>query len=199
MIGFSVGSTGTLTIDGVGSLWNAQVNATAIIVGQGGTGFLGITNGAVVETTGHSGDVEIGFGSGSTGSVTVGSATSPNLANPSTLTNIGGNNPGTLLVGDGGNGSLTINKDGAVSGFFGATLGNQSGSEVTVSVNGGTLNVVYLSTGVLTVGSAGQGTLTIENGGTVTSCFGQIAASPAARAAARPLPAPARRGIAPAA
>jgi T5SS/PEP-CTERM-associated repeat protein len=174
-IGFNAGATGTLTIDGVGSLWNAQVNSTAIIVGQGGTGFLGITNGAVVETTGRSGDVEIGFGSGSTGTVTVGSAASPNLANPSTLTNVGGNQPGNLLVGDGGNGTLTINKDGAVSGFFGATLGNQSGSQGTVTVNGGSLNVTFLSTGVLTVGDAGQGTLTIENGGTVTSGFGQIA------------------------
>jgi T5SS/PEP-CTERM-associated repeat protein len=53
-IGFNAGATGTLTIDGVGSLWNAQVNSTGIIVGQGGTGFLGITNGAVVETTGAS-------------------------------------------------------------------------------------------------------------------------------------------------
>ncbi len=173
-IGYNVGATGTLTIDGVGSLWNEQANSTAIYIGRGGTGSLRITNGAVVETTGGSGDFEIGFGSGSTGTVTVGSAASPNLANPSTLTNIGGGNPGTLLVGDGGNGALTINKDGAVSGFFGATIGNQSGSQGTVTVNGGSLNVAALSTGVLTVGEAGQGTLTIENGGTVTSGFGQI-------------------------
>ena len=174
-IGFNVGATGTLTIDGVGSQWKEQANSTAIYVGRGGTGSLTITNGAAVETTGASGDVEIGFGSGSTGSVTVGSATSPNLANPSTLTNMSGNNPGTLLVGDGGNGSLTINSDGAVNGFFGATLGNQSGSQGTVTVNGGLLDVTTGLPGNLIVGSFGLGTLTIENGGTVTNAFAGIA------------------------
>ncbi len=140
-IGSNAGSTGTLAIDGVGSLWNEQANSTAISVGRGGTGFLTITNGAVVETTGIVGNVEIGFGLGSAGTVTVGSAASPNLANPSTLTNIGGNQPGSLLVGDGGNGTLTINRDGVVNGFFGATLASQSGSQGTVTVNGGLLDV----------------------------------------------------------
>jgi T5SS/PEP-CTERM-associated repeat protein len=175
MIGFNAGATGTLTIDGVGSLWNEQANSTAIYIGQGGTGSLRITGGATVETTGIIGDVEIGFGSGSTGTVTVGSAASPNLANPSTLTNIGGNQPGTLLVGDGGTGTLTINKDGTVTGFFGATLGNQSGSQGTVTVNGGTLNVTTGLSGILLVGENGIGTLTIENGGTVTDAFSAIA------------------------
>jgi T5SS/PEP-CTERM-associated repeat protein len=174
-IGGIPGATGTLTIDGVGSLWNEQANSTPISVGRGGTGFLTITNGAVVETTGIVGNVSIGFGSGSTGTVTVGSATSPHLANPSTLTNIGGGNPGILLVGDGGNGSLTINSDGAVTGFFGATLGNQSGSQGTVTVNGGLLDVTTGLPGNLIVGGSGLGTLTIENGGTVTSSFGGIA------------------------
>jgi fibronectin-binding autotransporter adhesin len=174
-IGSNAGATGTLTIDGVGSLWNEQANSTPISVGRGGTGFLTITNGAVVETTGIVGNVSIGFGSGSTGTVTVGSASSPNLANPSTLTNIGGNQPGMLFVGDGGNGILTINRDGVVNGFFGATLGSQSGSQGTVTVNGGLLDVTTGLPGNLIVGGSGLGTLTIENGGTVTSSFAGIA------------------------
>ena len=182
LIGANAGSIGTMTVDGVGSLWNEQANSSGgigsapIVVGNSGTGFLTITNGATVETTGNVGHVVIGFNTGSTGTVTVGSAASPNLANPSTLTNnFGANSPGKLVVGYSGNGTLTINSDGAVNGFLGATLGDQGGSRGTVTVNGGTLDVTGGSPGILTVGSFGLGTLIVQNGGTVTSTSANIA------------------------
>jgi T5SS/PEP-CTERM-associated repeat protein len=172
-IGYNANSIGTVTIDGVGSLWNAQVNGTAIVVGDGGNAFLTITNGATVETTGASGDFTIA--NAGTGTVTVGSATTPNLANVSTLTNVGGNQPGVLTVGYSGNGTLTVNSDGAVSGFDGAVLGSQTGSQGKVIVNGGFFNPTYLGGGVLTIGGSGLGTLLVENGGTATTGFAEIA------------------------
>jgi T5SS/PEP-CTERM-associated repeat protein/autotransporter-associated beta strand protein len=177
-IGANSGGVGTLTIDGVGSLWNEQNSSSGsipsgpIVVGASGTGFLTITHGAEVETTGDTGHFVIGSNVGGVGTVTVGSAGSPNLANPSTLINNPGvNNPGELWVGYFGTGTLTINSDGAVSGFSGVEIGSQTGGQGTVIVNGGTLD----STGGLFVGDFGLGTLTIQNGGTVTSATGTIA------------------------
>jgi T5SS/PEP-CTERM-associated repeat protein len=182
LIGTNATGIGTLTIDGVGSLWNEQnassgsVPSGPIVVGASGTGFLTITNGATVETTGDVGHFVIGSDANSTGTVTVGSATSPNLAHSSTLTNnFGVNSPGSLWVGYSGTGNLTINQDGVVNGFFGATVASQTGSQGTVTVNGGTLDVTAGGTGSLTVGEFGTGTLTVQSGGTLNSAAGTIA------------------------
>ena len=185
LIGSNSTGIGTVTVDGVGSLWNEQATASSvgsapIVVGNSGTGTLTITNGAMVETTGNLGHFVIGFDTGSHGTVTVGSAGSPNLANSSTLTNnFGLNTPGSLFVGYMGTGTLTINSDGVVNGFNGATLGAQLGSHGTVTVNGGSLDVTAGMAGAsadsLIVGSFGLGTLTVQNAGTVTSAAVSIA------------------------
>src|SRR5262249_41046742 len=144
-----------------------------LMVGGSGTGFLTITNGGAVTTIGPIGHVVIG--SVGTGTVTIGSATAPDLAHLSTLTN---NSPpfnaGRLIVGDTGNGTLIINPDGVVSGFFGATLAHGIGGQGTLIVNGGSINTINASFGFgdMTVGLVGRGTLTIQNGGTVTSASG---------------------------
>jgi T5SS/PEP-CTERM-associated repeat protein len=168
----------SLTITGSG-----QSNVIPLLVGGSGTGFLTITNGGSVVTTGGSGglgNVVIGFASTGTGTVTIGSATAPDLTSLSTLTNNAFNpgSPGTLIVGDSGTGTLIINPDGAVSGFLGVTLGQSTGGQGTAIVNGGSLdttNSFFSGLGQMQVGLFGVGTLTIENGGTVTSAAGVIA------------------------
>ncbi len=188
VIGDLTGTTGAVTVNttnvGLPASWTISGDGTTpgplvngpLTVGGSGTGFLTITNGAAVTTTGNLGNVVIG--SVGTGTITIGSATAPNLAHLSTLTN---NGPlfeaGAIVVGDSGNGTLIVNQDGAVSGFEGARLGEGTGSQGTVTVNGGSLNVVDPHTGFgeLDVGLSGHGTLTIQNGGTVTSAAGVIA------------------------
>lgn len=189
VIGDTAGTTGAVTVNtsnlAVPASWTLSGPSTfsftletgPLIVGNNGTGFLNITNGGLVTTTGHIGNVVIG--SIGTGTVTVGSATAPNLAHLSTLTNTSpGFNAGTLFVGDTGTGTLIVNPDGAVSGFLGVILGVQPSGRGTVIVNGGSINAInaVFGFGDMTVGASGLGTLTIMNGGTVTSTGGSIAA-----------------------
>jgi T5SS/PEP-CTERM-associated repeat protein len=184
LIGSNSTGVGTVTVDGVGTLWNEQATASSvgsapIVVGNSGTGTLTISNGATVETTGNLGHFVIGFDTGSHGTVTVGSAGAPNLANVSTLTNnFGLNGPGSLFVGYMGTGTLTINSDGVVNGFDGGAIGAQAGGHGTVTVNGGSLDVTAGNAATadsLTVGGFGLGTMTVQNGGTATSASASIA------------------------
>jgi T5SS/PEP-CTERM-associated repeat protein/autotransporter-associated beta strand protein len=188
LIGDVAGATGNVTVSttnaGLPASWvlggaggfNGNLVTGPLMVGVGGTGSLTITNGGAVSTTGNLGNVVIG--SVGTGTVTVGSATAPNLANLSTLTNNGpAFEAGRLIIGDTGTGTLIINPDGVVSGFLGATLGHGSGGQGTVIVNGGSLDVIdpHFGLGDMDVGLAGLGTLTVQNGGTLTSISGVIA------------------------
>ena len=184
LIGSNSTGVGTVTVDGVGTLWNEQATASSvgsapIVVGNSGTGTLTISNGATVETTGNLGHFVIGFDTGSHGTVTVGSAGAPNLANVSTLTNnFGLNGPGSLFVGYMGTGTLTINSDGVVNGFDGGAIGAQAGGHGTVTVNGGSLDVTAGNAATadsLTVGGFGLGILTVQNGGTATTASASIA------------------------
>src|SRR5204863_1558210 len=82
-------------------------------------------------------------------------------------------NRGQLTVGDAGIGSLLIN--GMVNGTtgqataFNATIGTQTGSQGTVTLDGGELLVanVAAASSILTVGGGGTGDLTIEDGSEV--------------------------------
>jgi T5SS/PEP-CTERM-associated repeat protein len=182
VIGDTAGTTGAVTVNttnaGLPASWTISGDGSGggipLVVGGSGTGFLTITNGGAVTTTGPIGTVAIG--SAGTGTVTVGSATAPNLATPSTLTN---NGPlfaaGSLFVGGStgggsGSGTLIINPDGVVSGFSASLLADGTGTHGTVVVNGGSWNA-----GGLSVGLSGLGTLTIQNGGTVTSSGASVA------------------------
>lgn len=167
LIGDLANSTGKLTVDGAATVWDAQgnfgggINSSPIIVGSDGNGTLTITNGATVKTTGTTGHVVIGFDPTGVGTVTVGSASSPGLTT-STLTNNGpAGFPGSLFIGYQGTGTLTVNKDGAVTGFSGATLGAQANSSGTVVVDGGVMDVSN-STGNLVVGEFGKGAMTVQ-------------------------------------
>ncbi|QWG18721.1 autotransporter outer membrane beta-barrel domain-containing protein [Bradyrhizobium sediminis] len=199
-VGNLVGSTGTATITGAGSLWNAQ----GMAVGYRGAGTLAILNGGAVNTTDW--EVSMGDQSGSSGSVTVDGA-------GSTLTGsdivVGNGGTGTLMVSNGGTvsatkwtsiighsagsvgtatitgagsrwsnasdfyvgqngiGSLTIANGGAVSVAGNVVLGYQAGSSGTATVTGA--GSVWTNSGDVDVGRSGSGVLTIANGGAVSA------------------------------
>ena len=132
-IGYSPGSTGTVTVDGASSTWTNS--RRPLYVGQAGNGTLNITNGAAVRNEYYRG--RIGSSSGSTGIVTVDGAGST-WTNSGGLT-VGGNGYGTLNIINGGlvsvGDTLTIDYDGGADSFINmasggmlALLGQAAGS-----------------------------------------------------------------------
>ncbi|WP_136622784.1 autotransporter domain-containing protein, partial [Mesorhizobium sp. 10.2.3] len=154
-LGYKVGSTGTVTVDGVGSSW---INSGDLYVGDSGTGTLTIENGGKVSNAGIG---WIGTDVGSTGTATVDGAGS--------VWNSAG-----LVVGSGGTGTLTIQNGGKVSSVS-SWIGLVPGSTGTVTVDGA--GSAWTNSDTLVVGPYGTGMLTIANGGTVSTASGmEIAA-----------------------
>ncbi len=146
-LGVAAGSSGTLTISGVGS----QLNTAGFMrVGQTGQGTLQITGGAVVTN----GLAYVGYDTTGVGVATVSGAGSQ------------WNNSAELSVGTTGKGQLTISNGGAVSSTLG-TLGGGASATGTVTVDGAGSSWTNSST--LTVGNGGSGTLTISNNAVVTA------------------------------
>jgi T5SS/PEP-CTERM-associated repeat protein len=169
------------TVTGMGSTWT---NTNAFMgVGIYGEGSLTISSGGVVNNTASGGSGDIGNEAGGVGTVTVDGKGSQ------------WNNGAWLVVGDGGEGTLTISNGGAVTGTYvlmgdaassnGNTLTVESGGSVTTSlyVNigasalstmnnatvTGTGSVWNNGNGFFSVGAGGQGSLTIAEGGSVIS------------------------------
>jgi len=170
-IGAQAGSVGTVTIDGAGSAWN---QTGAVRVGDAATGTVTIQNGGVL-STGSDGSLEnlsgvIGVQSAGQGTLTVTGDNSEWQA--------GGN----VQVGASGTGTLNIMDSGKVSADD-LSVGAAQGGQGTITMNGGTLVLGGLVqiVGKLTVGDAGQGTLTVVSGapddeGDITSTAGSIGA-----------------------
>jgi T5SS/PEP-CTERM-associated repeat protein len=128
-----------------------------VVVGDTGAGTLTIEDGGSLSSGATTINV-IGSDAGSTGVVTV--------TDGSTWSNAA-----SLIVGNRGNGSLTIADGGSVSNFNGS-VGAEVGGIGTVTVTG---EGSTWSNGVdLSVGDSGTGTLTIEGGGSVSSIHGFI-------------------------
>ncbi len=163
-IGCYSGSSGSVAVDGLGSTWT---NYYGVTVGYNGSGSLSITNGATVSNTW--GNCYIGYTTGSWGAVTVDGP-------GSNWTNNGGS---ALCVGYSGNGMLSISNGGAVSNS-GGYIGAYNGSSGTVTVDG--TGSSWTNAGPLYVGGgdyscyygSGNGTLSITNGGAVSSVGGYI-------------------------
>jgi len=147
--------TGTTTVNN-GTLEVASggsINGTSdIFVGllNGDNGTLHLNGGSVSNARGY-----LGAQVGSVGAATVSA----------------GNwtNSGSLFVGVGGTGSLTINGTGHVTNEDGY-IGHISGSTGTVGVSGGT----WTNNINLFIGNNGTGSLTISGTGNVTSMFGSV-------------------------
>jgi len=159
-LGARDGGNGTVTVTGAGSTWN---NSQQLILGYvdssgSSTGVLNIENGGTVINA----DGRIGLSAGSTGTVTV-TGTNSTLIDQGDGLRIGVYGTGTLNIGTGAGSGGSVSNDNAYIGHWAGSVGN-------VTVNGGT----WTNTGNLGVGHYGQGTLLIENGGTVSSVFGLI-------------------------
>lgn len=203
-VGSSAGSNGTITIDGVGSKWT---NSNSLYVGDAGTGSVTIQNGALVESVisslgnqaGGNGTATV-TGSGSklttTNGIIVGAAGTGTLAilaggEVSGATGIIGStgsgsvtvdgagsqwtNSGGLYVGAAGSGDLMIKNGGVVTSSADSFIANSAGSTGQVTVRG--MDAALAINGNLTIGNSGTGTLTIQNGGTVTNAIGSIGAA----------------------
>jgi T5SS/PEP-CTERM-associated repeat protein/autotransporter-associated beta strand protein len=126
IIGQSTGGVGTVTMNA--SLWQVT-NALEVGSTNGGVGNLIISGGGVTSSIGY-----VGKSAGSTGYVTVSSGS---------WSTTGSDPGGTLHVGFGGTGTMTIT-GGTVS-AIGASIGNTGAGNGTVIVNGGVLSVADLT------------------------------------------------------
>lgn len=150
-VGQAAGSTGSVTVTGTDSSWT---NMLPLSVGYGGTGVLNVDNGGAVSAA----EVAIGVEAGANGIVNVG--------RNATLTSAADFN-----VGVSGNGALNITDGGKVSARI-AMLGLTSGSSGSVRVDGpgSALSISDpLGDDDLLIGHAGNGSLIVSNGGTVSN------------------------------
>ncbi|MEJ2001574.1 MAG: autotransporter domain-containing protein [Maritimibacter sp.] len=151
-IGYGSGSTGTVTVDGMGASWT---NLSSLFIGDSGAGTLAISNrGSVSNSLGI-----IGLSGSSTGTVTVDGVGSSWV------------NSGELRVGYLGTATLAISAGGAVSDTDG-TIGYADTTSGTVTVDGAGSS--WTNSGALFAGGFGTGTLTISAGGAVSDIFGYI-------------------------
>ena len=171
VIGENPESSGTAIADGSDS--EIDVGG-GLFVGDEGDGVLEIRNGAQLKTTEAS---RLGSEEGSSGEVIItgsGSHWEETRA---------GDRAGSLFIGRGGAGRLTI-ADGATVDARSTVLGSQENSTFEVTVDG---NGSSLTTDSISVGTRGQGTLTgaggaslVTSGSTSSSGFATIGRNPGA-------------------
>lgn len=153
IIGGNAGSSGAVTVDGIGSLWQLADGAANLKVGSSGEGTLTITNGAEVLNADSLLGTTIGEDASSNGTVTVDGV-------GSNLTNI----QSSITVGQSGTGTLNILNGGSVSNTSGY-IGRSAGGIGTVTLDGAGSS--WNNTSRLYLGESGSGTLNIINDGVV--------------------------------
>ena len=116
VIGNNATGTGNATVSGAGSTWTA---GSEVRVGNAGNGTLLIEDGGAVTSTSHS---YIGYGSTGTGSATVTGAESTWTAGDK------------MVVGNRGNGELTVSNSGTVSSAGDFNIGLESSSTGTLNI-----------------------------------------------------------------
>ena len=157
-IGRNAGSSGAVTVDGIGSSWQLAGPSASLDVGASGEGSLTITNGGEVLNADSFLSTSIGDNAGSSGTVTVDGTGSK-------LTHINA----SINIGNSGNGTLNILNGGSVSNTFGS-VGRLSGATGTVTVDGAGSS--WNNSNALGLGDWGNGTLNIINDGLVTVASG---------------------------
>jgi T5SS/PEP-CTERM-associated repeat protein len=177
-LGASSGSAGTVTVDGTASMWtsNAQV-----VVGSSGTGTLNITNGGkVTDSAGY-----IALAGGSVGTVTVDGTNSTWTNSPGNVfVGYGSNSTGTLTIENGGfviaratlnpvfianfpgsTGTLNI---GAAPGSSPVLPGTLETSQVIFGSGTGTINFNHTATGYeFAPAISGPGKVNVLSGTTI--------------------------------
>jgi T5SS/PEP-CTERM-associated repeat protein len=154
-LGHYANGSGLVTVNGVGSTWTT---ANELWVGENGHGKLSVLNGGSLITNGTGGTDSsiIGTFFGSSGEVVINGVGSK------------WTNSAALRVGNSGNGVLTVENGGSMVNTGGAIteIGGGSGANgfVTVTGPGSTWN----SDGYVYVGSTGQASMAVLNGGNAT-------------------------------
>ncbi|QQM32413.1 autotransporter domain-containing protein [Martelella lutilitoris] len=144
-LGSLAGGNGTLTLGAGGAI---QMDKS-IIVGDFGTGRIGMTDGA----TGQTASIILGNSAGSSGTVTLsGSGTS--------LRTYGSGDNG-LSVANSGTGTLTVS-NGAYLESDQAIIGRHAGGEGSITLSG--TGTEWNGYGATTIGSSGTGTVLVESG-----------------------------------
>jgi T5SS/PEP-CTERM-associated repeat protein len=157
-LGRYLGSTGTVSVDGVGSTWT---NSRSLYVGRYGSGTLNITNNAEVSVQG---EAFISFYNGSSGTI---------YFNNGTLST-----NGLLCAADELTGTGTINANGLVTDLdlvFDATHG--SSQTLNINDNPGQDITLYLDvdgSGVMGAGYRGVGSMSISEGKVIESTSGYL-------------------------
>ncbi|HWU98741.1 MAG TPA: autotransporter domain-containing protein [Oxalicibacterium sp.] len=152
-IGTFFGHTGNATVTGTGSTWTSSL---ILFVGNDGTGTLTVSNGGQVSSDrGY-----IAAGGGSTGNATVTGAGSTWTSAES------------LYVGQSGTGTLTVSNGGAVRNTLTGFLGGNGSGVGNATVTGA--GSMWASEGGLRIGLYGTGTLTVSDGGHVSSGVGGV-------------------------
>lgn len=150
-IGSSSGSSGTVDIDGAGSIWT---DSGTTVVGSFGTGVVNLTNGGEWTTTANvNGSTYIGLSSGSSGTVTVDGA-------GSTWTTSG---PGYTRVGSSGTGVVNLTNGGMWTSLVRTYIGLDSAGSGTVNIDGA--GSTWTASGDTRVGNDGTGVVKLTNGG----------------------------------
>ncbi len=150
-VGYDSGVSGTVSITGATSAWNAR----SLAIGHSGTGELIIANGGMLAVSQLS---RLGNLPGSTGSAIVN-------GNPSHWSSA------ILEIGNFGDGELAISDGGAIQAGT-ISVGRQSDSDGTLTISGQSSTI---SGQILRVGDAGRGQLVIADRSLViTSSLGEI-------------------------
>ncbi len=158
---YSGANNNSVIVTDAGSVWS---NTASVTVGKYGSGnYLAITNGGKVVNVNNDGS--IGYGSSANSNALI-------VTGPGSVWN---NISGSLYVGNSGSGNtLTIATSGSVvDGAYGYIGYNSGANNNSVTVTGS--GSVWSNNSGVIVGSSGSGnTLTITNGGMVTSYGGSV-------------------------
>jgi T5SS/PEP-CTERM-associated repeat protein len=163
-IGSAAGSTGSMTVTGSNVLFQVQNAAADLFVGASGAGNLTVSAGGVVRVND---DLILGNAAGSGGTVVVTGASALNSSTLETATA-----DADILIGSGGNGTLSVASSGVVNvaddmalatgpSTFGAL--NVTGTNSTVTVN----DVCSVSSNATAGVAGGLGGINVNAGGTM--------------------------------
>jgi outer membrane autotransporter protein len=159
LLGNFAGSSGTFTVDGDGSSWTISSGAT--IIGHTGEGNYTVSGGATA--TDYS--VTIGYADGGVGTALI---DGDNTTWSVTF--------GTLIMGYGGEGDLTISNGAQVNAANRVVLGYNSSGEGTLNLTGAgsglSLTSAVPNSSIVVVGNYGEGTINVSDGAAVTSAYG---------------------------
>ncbi|WP_168205985.1 S-layer family protein [Geobacter sp. FeAm09] len=201
-LGYNAGSSGTVTVDGPGSQWNTTGDLTLAYLGTGKLSILNGSKATVTgkTTLGTSGSLDFGPNGGTlttgmlyatpaqisgSGTITTNGiisdvnlvfdashGVSQSFAQNGIVYNLNQSAANPLGVGYLGTGSLNISGGVTVTSSSGYIGGNNASGTGTATVSGA--NSKWINSGLLNIGTAGTGALSILNGGYVSDTVGTV-------------------------